>query len=123
MVENADNYSTFEGDLKEVIEYVSEIKDKQIYITNEIKEGYIYVLFYTKYNPKEFVNTVKYYNEGEESEQVKAFGNYNFEEIVSLKNPKQNIYVINKDDLERYEIDSNWITKEFRKYVVVEGVE
>lgn len=121
--ENADNYFTFEGDLEEVIKYVSEIKDKQIYITNQIKEGYIHVLFYTKYNPNEFVNTVKYYNEGEEFEQVKSFGNYHFEEIRDLENSKQNVYIINKENIEDYKIDNKWVTKEFKKYIVVEGAE
>lgn len=122
--ENFDNYATFEANLQDVIEYTSRIEHKKIYITNEIKEPYIYVLFYTKYNTNDFINTVKYYNEGQEFEQVKSFGNYCFKNIDDIQKPKENVYIINKNSLNNYIINKEeWNVVEFEKYLVIEGIE
>ena len=73
---------TFEANLEEPIAYVSNLQEKQIYITDKIKEPYIYVLFHTKYNTKEFVETVEYVNPDLPFRQVKGFGNYHFELLI-----------------------------------------
>lgn len=120
--ENFDIYGTFEGNIEDPIKYVKNIENKEIYITNQIKEPYIYVLFYNQYNPKDYIDTVEYYNKGEEFEQVKSFGKYHFEPIKSIENPKDNIYIINKEDINKYNITNEWNTVEFEKYFVLEGI-
>lgn len=121
--QNSDVYMTFEGYLQEPIEYVSKIEDKQIYVTNQIKEPYIYFLFYTKYNTHDYINTVEYYNEGSQFEQVKSFGKYNFKHIGELEKPEENVYFVDKNYLNESEINKEeWKITEFEKYVVIEGV-
>lgn len=115
--ENCDEYGTFEGNLKEVIEYVDNIENKEIHITNKIQSNYIHVLFYTQYNTKEFVETVKYENPKAEFKNVLSFGKYYFEDIQEIK--EDNVYVIKKEDRSNYNLDKNKIT-EFEKYIVVE---
>lgn len=122
MNQNSDDYITFEGNLESTIKYVESIDNKDIYITNDIKEPYIYVLFYTRYNTKDYINTVKYYNQGQEFEQVKSFGKYHFEDITDIKDSEKNVYVINKNEIDNYNINDKWNIKEFEKYVVLEGV-
>ncbi len=122
--ENADGYSTFEANLQEPIEYISKYaNDNTIYITNQIKEPYIYVLFFTKYDTRNFVDTVEYYNEGAEFEQVKSFGNYRIGTIKNIEEPKENVYLIRKDSIEDYNINKEeWKIVEFEKYYVIEGI-
>ena len=129
--ENANDYMTFESNLEEPIEYLNTLQDKEIYITNSIKEPYIYVLFYTKYDTRDFVNTVEYYNEDGAFRQVKSFGNYNFVSINVLDDRQENVYLLReneykdvKNNPEKYGIDSldgEFEVKEFLGYVVLEG--
>ena len=117
-----DNYSTFEIDLEEVIQYVDNMQDKEIYITNKIKESYIYVLFYSEYNTRDFVETVQYHNQYVEFRQVEAFGNYHFDIIDNLKLDHENIYVIKKQDKEKYNLEEkDCKITEFNKYIVIES--
>ena len=117
-----DNYSTFESDLEEVIQYVDNMQDKEIYITNKIKESYIYVLFYSEYNTRDFVETVQYHNQYVEFRQVEAFGNYHFDTIDNLKLDDENIYVIKKQDKGKYNLEEkDCKITEFNKYIVIES--
>ena len=131
--ENANTYATFEANLEEPIKYLKTLdeKNEKIYITNTIKEPYIYVLFYSEYNTNDFVSTVEYYNPGEAFRQVKKFGNYNFEEINELEN--ENVYLVKNDQYEsiktnpqRYGIqnlEDEFDIKEFAEYTVLQGKE
>ena len=129
--EDANTYGTFESNLEEPIKYVNSLKDKEIYITNTIKEPYIYVLFYTKYNTNDFVNTVEYYNEGDAFRQVKTFKNYHFININKLESNNNNVYVVKnntyediKENQNKYGIENveeQFNIKEFEGYVVLES--
>lgn len=109
-------YSTFEGGLESVIKYVDS-KDKDIYITNKIKMSYIYVLFYTGYNTKEFVDTVKYKRMDVEFRKVESFGKYHFEDIEEFKD--NGVYLIKKDDKEKFDL-STYKVREYKYYLVIE---
>lgn len=113
---NFDEMFVFEGGLQEVIEYVDS-KEENVYITNKIKEPYIYVLFYTKSSPVEFKETVTYFTKGSNFEVVKSFGKYNFYIPADMVN--DGIYVIRKDDIEKINLDG-FEVKDFGKYVVLE---
>ncbi len=120
---NQDNNNqgyTFENGLEEPISYIKNLEEKDIYITNQIKEPYIYVLFYTQYDTNEFVRTVKYDNPSLPFRQVIEFGNYHFEQIEQMENDENIVYMIKKEDKELYKLDDFKVT-EFEKYIVVEG--
>lgn len=126
--QDANDYRTFEGNLQEPITYLSTLTDYEIYVTNQIKEPYIYVLYYTKYPVKDYIKTVQYYNEGEAFEQVKSFGNYHFEEIKELKKRQNVAYMVTKEEYEKikekpqeYGIKTiqDWKKIEFENYVVL----
>ena len=113
--EDCDSYGTFAGDLEEVMQYVEQKEDKQIYFTNDM--NYIYVLFYTKYDVRDYIETVQYEDEHVEFRKVNSFGNYVFTDFEELADG--NIYVINKKDKEKYNLENHKIT-EFKRYLVVE---
>lgn len=117
--QNCDEYSTFEGDLEEVIEYVDKIENKDIYITDKIQSSYIHVLFYTQYDTRKFVETVEYEDKYVEFRNVKSFGKYHFEDIEKIELNNEDVYVIKKEDKEKYDL-SNYKIKEFKKYIILE---
>lgn len=122
ITQDCDQYDTFEGDLQEVIEYVDKIENKEIYITDKIQESYIYVLFYTKYDTRKFVETVDYEDIYVEFKNVKSFGKYHFDNIENLEINDKNVYVIKKEDKENYNLDNYKIT-ELKKYIIIENRE
>jgi hypothetical protein len=115
--EDCDEYGTFASDLKEVVQYLEKIEDKQIYIDENV--NYIYILFYSQYNTRDFVDTVEYENKYVEFRKVNSFGKYNFDKIDELKD--DSVYVIKKSDKENYDLKNCKIT-EFEKYIVIEGL-
>lgn len=120
-----DQYFTFENNIEEVIHYIRTLDKDKIYITSKIKEPYIYLLFYGQESSIEFNNTVEYYNPYVEFRQVKHFNNYYIENIKNIK-LEENIscaYLINKNDINNYEINfSEFKIKEFNKYIVIENI-
>lgn len=123
--ENADEYYTFEQNLQEPLEYVKEQAEKRnrpIYITNTIKEPYIYVLFYTQYNTDEFVKTVTYANPKAEFRQVISFGEYHIEKIddETINQAEEgSLFLLSNQDARKIERE-NVIKKEFKKYTIIE---
>lgn len=110
----------FENQIEEMIEYVSGINDKEIYVTNTIKDTYIYFLFYGKDTPMEFNNTVEYATQGANFEVVKSYGKYRFYIPDELKNEKDKMYVLPREN--NLEINNEeWKTTYFDRFIVIEG--
>lgn len=126
--EDANRYFTFESNLDKIVSKVNEMKQEEnsVYITNSIKEPYIFFLFYSQYDSNEFINTVKYSNENEEFQIVDSFGNYYFQNIEEI-NDKNGIYVIRNDEFENFKIDkNNWKIQDIEDYKIInykKGVE
>lgn len=118
--QNCDEYGTFEANLKEVIQYVEQFEDKDIYITDKIQSNYMHVLFYTQYDTRKFVETVNYENPYVEFRKVNSFGNYYFENITEINEDESKVYVIRKSDLKNYNLEDNYKITEFEKYVVIQ---
>lgn len=109
------NY-VFEAGIDEMLNYVQTLDADNIYFSANIKEPYIYILFYEKTNPYEFINTVKYLQNSKNSFNiVKEFGKYKFGIPNSLDNTSNNVYVLKKQeeiDLEQ-NIWNKYYTDEF----------
>ena len=117
--EDCNEYGTFEGNLKEVIEYVDKIQDKKIYITDKIQSNYVHVLFYTQYDTTKFVDTVDYEDDTVAFKKVNSFGKYYFKDINEIDTENNNVYVIKKEEMEKFDLENYKIT-EFEKYIVIE---
>jgi len=74
---------------------VDNIENKEIHVTSKIQSNYIHVLFYTQYNTKDFIETVRYEDTRAEFKNVLSFGKYYFEDIKDLEKTK--VYVIKKE--------------------------
>lgn len=118
------NGLVFVDDIQEVIEFVDNLDVEDIYIKYSFKEPYIYVLYYTKYNPNEFIKTIEYFDNNNigRFDNIKRFGKYSFYVPEEIQNTKQVAYVINKNTY--YNLDySKFKVKEFEKYFVLIGEE
>ena len=101
--------------IKDSIEYISNLNVSDIYIENTFDEIYIYTLFYTKTDVKEYVDTVKYDSENVAFEKVREFGKYHFYIPSSMK--EDAAYLVNSD----YYYDRlNFKETDFGKYKVLE---
>lgn len=114
------SYGTFEGDLGEVISYIEQYPDKEIHITNKIQSSYMHVLFYTKYDTREFVKTVDYEDPKAPFKNVLSFGNYSFDSIENLMIEENQIYVLKKEEEESFNTILPYSYKEFKRYFVIE---
>ncbi len=76
-----------------VINYVDKMDEKHVYITDNINQPYIYVLFYLKYDVNDYIDTVKFGKKKYGFDVVKSFGKYNFYIPKTLKD--DSIYVVN----------------------------
>lgn len=68
----------FYESIGEAIQYASAESKGKVYVTDKVNMPYIYVLFYERINPQDFINTVNYANPGDAFQQVSSFGRYAF---------------------------------------------
>lgn len=76
---NGNKLTYFYPGLGEAIEYVSEQNPKSAYITANINQPYIYILFYEKISPHYFMENVSFYDDSAAFCYAKSLGKYNFE--------------------------------------------
>lgn len=121
--QDSSTYFTFVGDLQEVVEYVNSNNKniENIYITNSIKDPYIYFLFYGKYNTNDFVKTVQYENEKSDCQTVISFGKYNFNKIKQINTTQNAMYIIKESELANLKINSteNMHIKQINDYLII----
>ncbi|WP_249896631.1 glycosyltransferase family 39 protein [Paenibacillus sp. PK3_47] len=68
----------FYDSIGEAIQYASEQSTGDVYVTNDVNMPYIYVLFYERISPHDFLDSVVYANPGDAFQQVSSFGRYKF---------------------------------------------
>ena len=113
----------FVDGVQDVIKYVDSLENKKIYMEYNIKEPYIYVLFYARKNPKDFYSTVTYFEDVKikEFENVKHFNKYYFYIPENIEPKENNAYVISYETYENLNVDSeNYKITYFEKYIVLE---
>jgi len=71
-------YSTFTSGAKELVEYCEKKDVDNIYCMYSFKEPFIYFLFYSEYDVKEYLNTVQFFDDEGIFDNVKSFGKYKF---------------------------------------------
>ena len=76
--------------------------DKTTFVTPKVNGNYMLVMFYTKYDAKEYMNTVKFYDIDYEFDIAESFGNYKFylpKEIDYTAN-----YIVHNSELAKFDI-------------------
>jgi hypothetical protein len=108
--------------LGDAIKYVDSIDEEasKVYITSNINMPYIDVLFYTRYDVKDFISTVQYSNPDGSFRYVSSFGKYYFYLPSSLT--KGNIYLVENSNpfLTEHDLSAYQVTA-FASYTVVDA--
>ena len=112
---------SFESGLEEVINFVEKADVEKIYITNKIKEPYIYTLFYTKTDVNEFVNTVEYATKGTNFDVVSHFGKYYFYIPEEIDIEENNAYILKKEDDKQLD-EKEWEKTYINEYVILKKI-
>ncbi len=100
----------------EAVRYAAGRTDGEICITDSVSMPYIFVLFYTQADPREFERTVRYQNPGAEFEAVAAFGRYRF----GLASCPSSATVIVASPAEAEKLETRgFVTTEFERYRVL----
>lgn len=104
-------YTSF-GD---AISYAAAQTQGPICVTSDVNMPYIFVLFYTKEDPRKFASTVRYDNPGGEFQRVASYGRYTF----GLDRCPANTEVVITTNGEASEIDApGFNRKQFERYTV-----
>ncbi|MDR0890511.1 MAG: hypothetical protein LBM05_00010 [Endomicrobium sp.] len=109
-------YYFFNG-IVEAVQYAEKMPSDTIYVTNSINQPYIFVLFATKENPQNFINTVEIVREDVAFQQIKSLGRYKFGYSLNSID-YDSVYIIDKDPISRFS-KAKWNRKEFNDYVVM----
>lgn len=117
--QDCNEFGNFEAGLEEVIQYVDKIENKNIYVTEEIQATYMQLLFYSQYDTRDYIKTMKCEDEHAAFKNVLSFGKYYIRNIEQLNFTKGNVYVIKKSDKDKFDFE-NCSIREFEKYIVIE---
>ncbi|MFZ5985799.1 MAG: hypothetical protein ACOYWZ_01560, partial [Bacillota bacterium] len=112
----------FRKSFKEAIEYTQKENTltKTVYVSN-FTEAYVYVLFYTKYDPNEFYKTVNYAVPNAEFRPVQSFGNYSFVSIEgNIVPPDDCFYIVENDKVHYFTGKEPKRIERFLNYTVLE---
>lgn len=94
--------------------------DKTVYVSN-FSEAYVYVLFYTKFSPIEFYNTVDYADPNAEFRPVLGFANYRFISTDDSLTPCDNcFYIVENDKVNQLVNKEPKRVERFNRYTVFE---
>lgn len=103
----------------EAVQYASDETEGRIYVTDDVMMPYIFVLFYEKIDPRQFIDTVDYVNPGAAFQFVRSFGRYYFEQ-PQLRPNEDAVYIFSNSAAIPSE-DSGCKIKKFKHYTVVSG--
>ena len=107
-------YASF-GDAIQYADSTASEKDT-VFVAAQVDMAYIYTLFYTQYDPHQFVDTVKYDNPGDQFQTVASYGNYVFDHD-KLTSGEKGVYIINNWQIEAIQKYTDEI-KEFKYFSV-----
>lgn len=112
----------FRESFKDAIDYTvkENSSQKTVYVSN-FTEAYVYVLFYTKYDPREFYKTVEYQNPQAEFRPVLGFGNYRFIPVEGSITPEpDSFYIVENDKVGLFGDVQPKKSTGFKNYTVLE---
>ncbi|AIQ50578.1 glycosyltransferase family 39 protein [Paenibacillus sp. FSL R7-0331] len=108
---------SFHESAGEAIRYASRNTGGNVYVTDDINMPYIYVLFYERINPSDYLDTVVYSNPGGAFQQVTEFGRYRFGKPAVLE--ENSAYVLSSRSGLPAAFNGDYTVREFANYVVL----
>jgi hypothetical protein len=107
----------FYESLGEATRYATTATAGTVYVTDQVNMPYIYVLFYERIAPRDFLSTVQYINPGGEFQFVQSFGRYRFGK-PAIEEEQRGAYVL--PNWEAPPVSSaEYAIKRFKHYSVV----
>ena len=94
-------YYTFTSGVKELAEYCKQSDAENVYCEYSFKEPFIYFMFYTKADVHEYINTVQYFKENRNFDNIKSYGKYKF--YLPNDVEEGSIVVVKKDENLKYD--------------------
>lgn len=114
-----DNLSEYFFDgLGECIEIANNENPKTIYISEKVNAPYIFALFYSADNVKEYLDTATFSKENVAMEQVYSYNNFIFEIPKKIDKSENAIYIIETTDLKEKDF-FNFNIRTIGKYAIV----
>ncbi|MCU6711181.1 glycosyltransferase family 39 protein [Paenibacillus sp. J5C_2022] len=108
----------FYESLGDSIRYASQATEGKIYVTNKVNMPYIFVLFYERINPHDFLATVNYMHEDAPFRHVESFGRYAFEQVPELRPNEDAAYILyNSDALQQ--APEGYAVRRFKHFTVI----
>ena len=77
---------------------MSRTDDSPVHVCTQVNMPYIYALFYTRPDPHVFVETVEYYNPGDQFQAAHAYKGWRFD-FNDLLDPQKGVYVIENENV------------------------
>lgn len=106
----------------EAIECAATVEGAQYcYVTPSVGPSYIYVLFYTEYDVRDFIDTCEYEDPGAAFRRVDSFGRYRF--YLPEKIERGSVYLVSRSDAIYDGVDlSAYEVTYFKNYYVINAV-
>lgn len=106
----------FNASFGEAINEAARSTSGPVCVTTLVPAPYVFVLYYRKVDPHEFVRSVQYVNPGKEFRDVSSFGRYTFG-LMRCDPRVIKAYVADKDERPRID-ESRFSLKSFGRYIV-----
>ena len=106
---------TFNG-LLEAIDYTKKLDYKELHISDEINQPYIFYLYSYNINPHDYLKSRVVLDQYSRKQRIYSVDNVYFNIISHIDN--NNVYILNKEELNNFYI-KDMKTKTFDNYVVV----
>ena len=101
----------FFAGLGPAIEAASQMEEKIVYVTDTVNMPYIYTLFFTQTDVRDFRATAQYETSHVSFEEVGSFGKYVFHIPETIDEEEDAAYVVSQEELERFDLEAFQVTR------------
>ena len=110
---------SFQDSYYKAVQYALSIKDvNNYYVTSHVNMAYIYFLFESECNVNDYLDSVRYFNEGASFEVPLSYYNYTFYLPSNIE--RGNVYIVSVWDEDYKEMDlSSYSVTNFKYYYVI----
>lgn len=108
----------FFAGLGPAISEASQAEEKTVYITDTVNMPYIYTLFFTETDVRDFRATAEYETSHVSFEEVGSFGKYVFHIPQTIDESEDAAYVVSQKELEQFDLEAFQVTQYDNYYLV-----
>lgn len=109
----------FFAGLGPAIQAASQTEEETVYITDTVNMPYIYTLFFTQTDVRDFRATVRYETSHVSFEEVGSFGKYVFHIPEEIDEEADAVYLVSQKELDKFDLDTFQVTQ-YENYYLCE---